>query len=399
MKHINQCISIIQIFGVINQNSASSYDSDLGLIDRKVYDDEQDYMSDLKEMYAPDEEVLGYLPLLENETATFNCDIGSDCNTENIGSEISMPENANSKNASTKESSKKELKGTDKKDGKNSTQTKSTKSKKTISTTKDKTKGQGKTKDQKKSKTSSKKSSKSGKKGEIKKVKKIPTLKEEAARMMKKYGYIKGNTYEFLDIPEKFTCTAYSVAFLICWHKDWNADPDESRWDNSRYYCSIWDKKRGNCIHVSDKGDVINKAKSMLRLEDVQDWSRNANLFCTIPNKQGNYNCSNYTFKKISKCVQTTMFGKKPVNKCEDATNYDLMDFECKPQDGEFVTCFDKSKITKRVCYRLKFNKKYWRCNTSLLSKYHKNKELFVIYRSFLKNPNDPIIPGWSDKS
>ena len=78
-------------------------------------------MSDLKEMYSPDEEVLGYLPLLENETATFNCDIGSDCNTENIGSEISMPENANSKNASTKESSKKESKGTDKKDGKNST--------------------------------------------------------------------------------------------------------------------------------------------------------------------------------------------------------------------------------------------------------------------------------------
>lgn len=46
---------------------------------------------------------------------------------------------------------------------------------------------------------------------------KLPELQE----MQKRYGVITGKEYAFLEMKKGYECTATSVAFLVCYLKDW----------------------------------------------------------------------------------------------------------------------------------------------------------------------------------
>lgn len=401
MKKLNQCVLVIQILGITRQielwENESQYTHDIGLVDKKIYDDEQEInpsLDNVNDLYFNDENTLSsFLSLGDTNLGSTKATAAkpkSEVKTTkgSTKSATKKTQNSSTKIATKSKKSSVEKSKTNSSQVNNSAQN-STKTKKSSS------EKPAKNKPPKVNKQLKEKRKYNDKKNIVKKKVKILTFKEEQALMKKKYGIITSDVYESLSIPNHIQCTSRSVAFLTCWHRNWNQSPLKKNWNTSRYYCAIWGIKRGMCIHITSKGEFIPDKDSLLGLIDKQDWSRNANLFCTTPIK-GKYICTNYRFRKYNKCKETQLYGQAKVNKCGEALSYDVTNFSCNPQEGEFVNCLDKNKVTTRICYKVAYNLKYWRCNTYLLSKFHKGKKLFVVYRSFFRNPTDQIFPGWA---
>jgi hypothetical protein len=149
---------------------------------------------------------------------------------------------------------------------------------------------------------------------------------------------------------------------------------------------------------VSAKGEFKKDPGVKFRLaQNLKKYSilSSKRNFCTAPDKQNNFTCTNYFYYKTQKCKNKVTY-EKSVPKCQKSKGLNYNRFTCgKPGKDEIVTCWDATKRLMRKCYNVRSNKKYWRCNTMLVSKYNKRKVLWIAYRSFLQKPDDKPFPDW----
>lgn len=210
----------------------------------------------------------------------------------------------------------------------------------------------------------------------------------------KRYGVVTGKTYAFLKMKPGIECTASPIVFLDCYRKNWETLKVKSATD--RWYCAIWGKQRGECLRVSQKGQLQKDPGVKFRLETDPNNEplSGPNNYCQVPDKNNRFTCFNYMFYKEQKCKNKVTFNKL-IPKCAKNIPHYYNRFLCGKPVNEIVTCWDGTKTLMRKCYNLRSNKAYWRCNTMLVSKYNKRKILWIAYRSFLRKPDETPFPGW----
>ena len=150
-----------------------------------------------------------------------------------------------------------------------------------------------------------------------------------------------------LQVPEGITCQNENQIYLECYHNDWKVSGDETR-----FYCQLWGKNRGQCSHVKENGRVIDITKLTLPIKQ--------NSICT--NNNMNVRCVNYKSYTLTTCPVSV---KKDDGTCPIkyiAKPYNPNTFpNCTIESLERI-CENKYETQKRICTFQ--NTVYYECKT-----------------------------------
>lgn len=214
-------------------------------------------------------------------------------------------------------------------------------------------------------------------------------VKKEAARIIASKAIVPVElalpVKKGLMVPEQVSCSNKPKLYLDCWWQDW-----ETTLDASRYYCQVWGPNRGRCVHIDEKGAILDF--NSLRLYDSP---KPADRCMKLPprSEKKKTMCFNYREYKKEKCKldgrgcmkKTIPYGINVWQNC---------DFK-----GEVKNCRNVPNTMERSCTM--FDDTFWDCSFYKLVQYiddededpkpgyMRDKKLFQAYIKDLVEPYD----------